>query len=411
MKSRDIVIVGIQPWDVEIGSNCKNIALELSRHHRVLYVNEPLNRISSIRDKSKPSVRKRLDVLRGKIPAVQKIKENLWEFYPGTVIEPVNRLKFNELFDVLNRTNSKRFAREINRAVSELGFDNFLLFNDSNMFLGNHLDEFLDNDRMIYYIRDNLVKSPFPYWNTHGARMEKKIIEKADLVVTNSLYYQEYASEFNSESYMVGQGCDVSMFDETRQTILVAPELEHIRKKGLVIGYVGALTNIRLDIELIGEIARHSPEWQLVLVGPMDDAFKASDLHALPNTHFLGSMPPERLPEFIKGFHVCINPQLVNNTTIGNYPRKIDEYLAMGKPVVATRTKAMEYFQDYVYLANGAECYVKAIDRAIVEDSPETKEARRQYALTHSWENSVGEIYKALESATKNSMNGVVATP
>ena len=30
ITGRDIVIVGQQPWDVEIGSNCKNIALEFS---------------------------------------------------------------------------------------------------------------------------------------------------------------------------------------------------------------------------------------------------------------------------------------------------------------------------------------------------------------------------------------------
>jgi hypothetical protein len=32
----------------------------------------------------------------------------------------------------------------------------------------------------------------------------------------------------------------------------------------------------------------------------------------------------------------------LNETTKGNYPRKIDEYLAMGKPVVATKTIAMD---------------------------------------------------------------------
>ncbi|MEJ7660035.1 MAG: hypothetical protein WKG07_10665 [Hymenobacter sp.] len=43
--------------------------------------------------------------------------------------------------------------------------------------------------------------------------------------------------------------------------------------------------------------------------------------------------------------------RLLNDITIGNYPLKIDEYLAMGRPVVATRTRAMELFADHVYLA------------------------------------------------------------
>jgi hypothetical protein len=44
----DIVITGQQAWDVEIGSNCKNIALEFSKQHRVLYVNSPLDRIQPV---------------------------------------------------------------------------------------------------------------------------------------------------------------------------------------------------------------------------------------------------------------------------------------------------------------------------------------------------------------------------
>ncbi|HAI83429.1 MAG TPA: glycosyl transferase family 1, partial [Chitinophagaceae bacterium] len=87
--------------------------------------------------------------------------------------------------------------------------------------------------------------------------------------------------------------------------------------------------------------ATAKPEWSLVLVGPEDEAFKQSALHQLPNVHFLGSKQPEALPEYVAAFDVCINPQLLNEVTIGNYPRKVDEYLAMGKPVVATQTEAM----------------------------------------------------------------------
>jgi hypothetical protein len=64
IKNRDIIVVGQQPWDVEIGSNCKNIALEFSKQNRVLYVNSPLDRITSIRDKKDPKTQKRLNVIK-----------------------------------------------------------------------------------------------------------------------------------------------------------------------------------------------------------------------------------------------------------------------------------------------------------------------------------------------------------
>ena len=64
IKGRDIVIVGQQPWDEPIGSNCKNIAIEFSKHNRVLYVNSPLDRISRLRDKREPHLIKRVAVLK-----------------------------------------------------------------------------------------------------------------------------------------------------------------------------------------------------------------------------------------------------------------------------------------------------------------------------------------------------------
>ncbi len=62
----DIIITGQQAWDVEIGSNCKNIALEFSKKNRVLYVNSPLDRISLMKNGNDPKVIKRKDVINKK---------------------------------------------------------------------------------------------------------------------------------------------------------------------------------------------------------------------------------------------------------------------------------------------------------------------------------------------------------
>lgn len=72
-------------------------------------------------------------------------------------------------------------------------------------------------------------------------------------------------------------------------------------------------------------------------------------------------------------FDVCINPQSVNDITIGNYPRKVDEYLALGKPVVATKTKTMEIFNGYVYNCTGADEYVQSIRAALEKDTTEER--------------------------------------
>ncbi len=82
--------------------------------------------------------------------------------------------------------------------------------------------------------------------------------------------------------------------------------------------------SLRLDIEVLVYLAEQRPDWSIVLVGPEDEAFKASKLHQITNVHFLGSKPMEALPSYLNHFDVALNPQKLNEVTIGNYPRKID---------------------------------------------------------------------------------------
>src|SRR5690606_24638121 len=111
LTAKDIVIVGQQAWDVELGSNCKNIALELSKSNRVLYVNPPLDRITLIRSRKCPKVQKRISVIRGFADGLFSINENLWVLYPDVLIESVNWIRLEALFSYLNKQNNKKFAR------------------------------------------------------------------------------------------------------------------------------------------------------------------------------------------------------------------------------------------------------------------------------------------------------------
>ncbi|GAB4317807.1 MAG: hypothetical protein Kow00127_09680 [Bacteroidales bacterium] len=390
IENKDIIVMGIQPWDLPIGSNCKNIAETFSKHNRVLYVNAPLDRASKHKEKDTEKIKKRLAVIRGTDEGLVQLNGNMWNLYPDVIVESINSLPDGPLYDYLNKINNKRFARSILNAAAKLGFSNYLLFNDQHMFLGYYMKELLNPAMYIYYMRDNLVRNP--YWRKHGKRLEPKLIAKADLVVNNSLYYTAYGKKYNPHSYMVGQGCDVSLFYDPEDKIKMADDLGKIPRP--IIGYVGYLTHRRLDLALLEFLAKSKPDWQIVLVGPEDEAFQASTLHQKSNVHFLGPRKPEELPAYVKGFDVCMNPQVVNEATIGNYPRKIDEYLAMGKPTIGTRTEAMEYFADVCYLASSHEDYITLIEKALKENTPELEQKRIETGLSHSWDNNVKEIYR-----------------
>lgn len=392
IKDKDIVIVGLQPWDIPIGSNCINIALELSKFNRVLYVNPPLDRSTYIKSRKDERVRKRIEVVRGKKDGLIRISENLWTLYPKQLAESINWINNSAMFQWLNRINNRRFASDIRSAMNRIRMRKCLLFNDQSMIRSFHLKEMLKPDLFIYYIRDNL--SSIPYFQKHALDLEKKLIEEADIVATNSEFLAEYARKYNPEATMVGQGCDFTLYNNP-ETGEVAKELNAMN--GPVIGFTGFLTSLRLDISILLQLAVNRPDWNIVLVGPEDESFKKSALHELSNVHFLGNKAPESLPSYIRGFDVAINPQLINAVTMGNYPRKVDEYLALGKPVIATQTPFMSYFAGYTYLAKNASEFEAMVEKALLENNSLLKEARRAFALTHSWEANVEAISRLVE--------------
>ncbi|TMU54517.1 glycosyltransferase [Flagellimonas algicola] len=395
IKGQDIVVVGIQAWDIEIGSNCKNIATEFAKHNRVLYVNPPLDRATLRRDRNSEKVQKRVRIAKGEDTGLVPIADNLWNLYPKSLTESINWIPSHFLFKKLNKRNARLFSNDILEAMQQLKFKNVLLFNDSSMFLGLHLKELLKPQNYTYYMRDYLIK--VPYWRRHGERIEPQVIELADTVVNNSTLYAEYGAKYNAHSYMVGQGCDVSLFNDEGNTIEIPKEFKDI--PGPILGYVGYLTSMRLDIELLEFMAKTKKEWSIVLVGPEDEDFKNSTLHQMENVFFLGSKDASELPAYVKGFDIAMNPQVVNDWTIGNYPRKIDEYLAMGKPTLATKTKAMEMFQEHVYLGSSKEEYIQLAEKALEENSKELQNKRIAFAKSHTWENNVKAIYEAIKKS------------
>lgn len=235
------------------------------------------------------------------------------------------------------------------------------------------------------------------YWAHHGNKLEPQLITKSDICLANSIYLTNYCKKYNPSSYYIGQGCAPEMFkiidDED-----IPKDMVNFSKP--IIGYVGALNILRLDIDVIEHIAKANPSWNIILVGNEDEYFKKCRLHLISNIYFLGPKEIIDVPRYINAFDICINPQKINDVTIGNYPLKIDEYLALGKPVVAKLTDGMKYFSDFTYLAETKEDFVKMIEMALQENNLELKKERQKFVSTHTWENCVKEIYTIINNRT-----------
>lgn len=384
IKGKDIVLFSFQPWDSEIGFNFKDMAYELARYNRVLFINRANDRASLLPEKNggNPNLENKQ-----KEELVQ-VQENFWVYNTGVVLESINWINWNALYDFINKGNNRRLAEKINKTIQQLAFKDVIVINDNDFFRGVYLKKMIPAcSKYIFYIRDFLTIQP--YFKKHGRRLEKKLIKSSDIVVANSAYLANYARQWNSNSYDIGQGCDFTSY--LVENLPIPEDMANIPKP--IVGYSGAITSMRLDEDIIRQISEGIPSCSIVLVGPEDAVFEKSELKKCRNVYFLGGKNPEKVPEYIYHFDICINPQLVNPLTIGNYPRKIDEYLAMGKPVVATSTDAMEMFKNFVYLCSHRDDYLKKISSIISDPnafSDEQKKKRTDFAISHTWENSIG---------------------
>jgi glycosyltransferase involved in cell wall biosynthesis len=388
--AENYVLIAQQEWALNLGSNARNLAAEISKKHRVMYVNPAMDIKSIYKQIGTKHGKERLRMALGLGQNTIKAGENLWVHTPATLNLSINWLRNRKLYNILNRRNARGFFKSIRRILERLNWaeEKTIVFNDSQMFNALYTKTYLAPLLSFYYIRDNLIEHP--YFKYHGSVVEPQAIATMDAIFANSAYLADYGRHYNPRSLDIGQGCELDMYDADRNYPIPA-DIESIPHPRL--GYIGFLTGERLDIQLLEDLADEKPEWSWVLIGPEEIMFQQSKLHSKPNVYFLGARKPDTLPTYIQHLDVCLNPQSVNALTVGNYPRKIDEYLAMGKPTVATDTPAMQMFLPHVHLAVGVPAYVQAIEQALQPVSAADRQAGIDCAKSHTWEACVDKIY------------------
>lgn len=133
-----------------------------------------------------------------------------------------------------------------------------------------------------------------------------------------------------------------------------------------IIGYVGGLHRF-VDYALLTSVARARPNWSFVFVGAR--TAKVDGFADLPNVHLIGQRPHSELAQYIREFDVCLVPYLKTEGTRTVVPMKINEYLAMGKPIISTDLPTVRDFNDRHHVLtiapNERDQFLEAIDQAL----------------------------------------------
>ncbi|MBV9202576.1 MAG: glycosyltransferase [Alphaproteobacteria bacterium] len=163
-------------------------------------------------------------------------------------------------------------------------------------------------------------------------RLEADLLRRADIVFTGGMSLYEAKRTQHPNVHAFPSAVDVEHFGKARAMLPDPPDQTKIPWPRL--GFFGVIDE-RLDLELIAALARLRPNWHLILVGPIVKI----DPESLPkadNIHYLGRQSYEELPAYMANWNAAMMPFARNMATRFISPTKTPEYLAGGKPVVAT---------------------------------------------------------------------------
>ena len=231
-------------------------------------------------------------------------------------------------------------------------------------------------------------------------RAESSILSHADLVLTTSSELYSSRRRHNPNTLLVNNGVNYELFASGAG--LPEPDdvvgVPHPR-----IGFAGII-NRRLDLDLLSSVAAARPDWNLLMLGPVREMRRRdlAQLRGFPNVHFLHSRPQAEVPAYLAHCDVNIIPYARNGTTAATYPLKLNEYLAVGRPVVSTDFSAdLAEFAGLVRVACTRLGFIAAIAAALDEDKHEYAARAQALARNASWECRADKVAAAiLESAS-----------
>ena len=102
------------------------------------------------------------------------------------------------------------------------------------------------------------------------------------------------------------------------------------------------------------DLIKNSPELNFLFIGDLnfyDNRF--IELKLFKNCYFTGEIENNLVPLYLANIDLGIIPYFVNEFTNGVYSSKLNEYLAMGLPVVTTKFREMriiEKNENLIYL-------------------------------------------------------------
>jgi teichuronic acid biosynthesis glycosyltransferase TuaH len=208
-----------------------------------------------------------------------------------------------------------------------------------------HLADRVWPDRLVYFNIDD-YRLYWPKVADEVGRLERRAVLEADLTVCTSLYRAEELRRTIPEAAErikhLPHGAPSASIPDRPQHLPGDPPADIAHLPRPLIGYVGTLED-RVDWSSMAALAKSEPDASIVLVGRLGldgDAPWQRDRHrclALPNVHAIGWRGQATIDAYNRSFDLGLIPYRVDHPfNVASCPTKIMDYMAAGRPVVAT---------------------------------------------------------------------------
>jgi len=251
--------------------------------------------------------------------------------------------------------------------------------------------------RVVYEVIDDLTV--FPGDQEQLKRNHEALLEEAELVVVTADRLMDEVRERRPDAMMCPNGVEFDHFAKAGNAEYKEPpgDLASIVAGGQpLIGYYGALARW-FDYDLVMQVARSRPEWQIVLIGQeLDDTLRSSKMLTAGNIHWLRAREYKELPDYLRWFDVAMIPFAVNDITLSTSPIKLFEYMAAAKPIVTTDLPECSKYSG-VLIAHDAKEFVTQVERALrLGTDPTYKAQLEATARENTWDRRVEQILGGL---------------
>lgn len=332
------------------------------------------------------------------------IKNDVCRFYEGARVQFIRPtfIRF-PLLDYVSFLYTSR--KEIKKQIKEFHPDVIIGFSSilSNYWGAKHAKK--NEIPYTYYWYDIVHKLNVPKKFSWLAKIiEKQIIKNSDSIVVINEVLKDYIIEFGAEekiTSIISGGVDFERFNPKKVDSTRFRDKYNFSDDDTVIFFMGWLYQFSGLKEVVTEMSKlveSYPKIKFIIVG-IGDAFNdLKDIICINNMEnkiiMTGHMPYEDIPELIASADICLLPAYNNEVMRDIVPIKLYEYLAMHKPVIATKLPGvMKEFgnESGVIYIDKPEDVIKTV-LEVTENIEDYKSKSKKFIGNYGWKTIIDQF-------------------